>query len=99
MKKGITQTFLVIAISLFIPIISTYLHYYDLAETDFLSNYISYENPDQENLFINQPSDSKVFIPNAYSNVFPWVIGLLEQSFHFPSTICSLDQKALVLRC
>jgi hypothetical protein len=99
MKKRITQTFLVIAISLFIPIISTYLHYYDLEETDFLSNSMSYENPDQENLFIDQKSDSKLFLPSAFSIVFPSAIDLLEQPSHFPFTICSVDQIALVLRC
>jgi len=90
---------LIISISLFIPIISTYLHYYDLVETDLLSNPISYENPDQESLLIDQQSDSKVFMLSGFSFTFPSAIDLLEQSSHPPFTICSLDKKTHVLRC
>jgi hypothetical protein len=99
MKKRITQTFLVIAISLFIAIISTYLHYYNLAEGDFPSHNISYENPDQEDLFIGQQSESKVFISSAFSITFPPGVDLLEHFPNFPFIICSLGQKTSVLRC
>jgi hypothetical protein len=99
MRRRVTQTFLVIAISLLIPIISTYFHYYDLSEADFLSHDISYENPDQEDLFMGQQSESKVFISSAFSITFPPGVDLLEQIPNFPFIICSLDQKTSVLRC
>jgi len=99
MRKRVTQTFLVIAISLLIPIISTYFNYYDLSEADFLSHDISYENPDQESLFINQQNESKAFITSAFPTGLTPVINLLEQSLHLSLIICFLDQNTFVLRC
>ena len=99
MKRRIAQTFCVIAISIFIPIISTYLSYYNLAEADFLSQDISYENPDQENLSIDQQGESKLLISSTVPIIFPPATDLLEQLLYFPSATCCLNQKTAVLRC
>jgi hypothetical protein len=99
MKRGVIRTLLVIAISLFILIFPTCLHYYDLVEADFLCVDLGFENPDQEIQLMIEQNESKVFILNAFSIVFPLEIILFEQFHHFPVTVCSLDQKTSVLRC
>ena len=99
MKRRIVQTFWIIAISLFIPIISTYLSYYNLAEADFLSHDISYENSDQENLSIDQKDEAKLLISSTVPIIFPSATDLLELFLYFPSATCRLDQKTAVLRC
>jgi hypothetical protein len=99
MKRGIIQTFLVIAISLFIPIFPAYLHYCNLAEADLLSLDLCIENPDQENLLIDQQNESKVFISSSFCIIFASGINFLEQLFRFPFTKYFLDQKTSVLRC
>jgi hypothetical protein len=98
-KRRLTQIFLVILISLSIPLFSAYLDYYDLAEGDFLFCDIGFENPDQENLLIDQQSESKVFISSAFSTMLPPAIDFLEQFTHFSFPTCSLDQKTFILRC
>jgi hypothetical protein len=99
MKRGVIQTLLVIAISLFLLIFPTCLHYYDLVEADFLCVDLGFENPDQEIPLMIEQNESKVFISSAFSIVFPLEIILFEQFHHFPITVCSLDQKTFVLRC
>lgn len=99
MKRRVTQTFVVIAISLFIPIISTYFDCCNLAEADFLSCDLSYENPDQDSLSIDQQNESKVFLSSAFSILFDPGIILFQQLSHFPFTLCSLDQETFILRC
>jgi hypothetical protein len=93
------QAFLVIAISLFIPIFQAYLHYYDLTEADFLCFDLSFENPDEEISLIIKQNESKIFLSSASCIIFGLKIILAEQFPHSPSILCSFDQKALVLRC
>jgi hypothetical protein len=99
MKRRVVQTFLVIAISLFIPIFQAYFHYYDLAEADFLSFGLRFESPDQEISLTIKQSESKIFLPSASCITFGLKIILAEQFPHSPSILCSFNQKALVLRC
>jgi hypothetical protein len=99
MKKRLTQVFLVILITLSISLLSAYLDYYDLAEADFLSRNISFENPDQENLSIDQRVEFKVFISSAFSLIFHEVIDLSEKFPRFTFTRFSFDQKTFILRC
>jgi len=101
MKKRLrlTQFFLAILISIFIPLFSAFLDYYELADADFLSRNINFENPDQENLLIDQHDEFKVFISCASPNRFLPELELLEQFPLSPSATCSLDQKTFVLRC
>ena len=99
MKRRVAQTFLVIAISLFIPIFQAYFHYYDLAEADFLSLNLSFESPDQEISLIIKQNEPKIFLSSPSCIIFGLKIIFAEQFPHSPSILCSFDQKALVLRC
>lgn len=99
MKRRVIQTFLLIAISLFIPIFQAYFHYYDLAEADFLSLDLSFESPDQEISLIIKQNESKIFLSSASCIIFRLKIILAEQFLHSPFILCSFDQKALILRC
>jgi hypothetical protein len=99
MKRGLTQILLFILITLFIPLYSAYLDYCDLAEADLLCCDMSFENPDQENLLIDQQDESKVFLSSGFSMHFPPGIDLLEQLPYLSFTTCSLDQKTFILRC
>jgi hypothetical protein len=99
MKRRLIQIFLVIIISLFIPISLAYLNYYNLAKADFISLDLSFENPDQENLLLDQQNESKVFILSAFSILFPSGINLLKKFPPFFLTMCFSDQKTFVLRC
>jgi hypothetical protein len=99
MKRKIIHTFLVIAISLFIPIFQAYFHYYDLAEADFLSLDLSFESPDQEISLIIKQNESKIFPSSASCIIFRLEIILAEQFPHSLFILCSFDQKASILRC
>jgi hypothetical protein len=99
MKRRVVQTFLVIAISLFIPIFQGYSHYYDLAEADFLSSDLSFESPDEEISLTIKQNESKIFPLSASCVIFGLKIILAEQFPHSPSILSFFDQKALVLRC
>ena len=99
MRRRVVQTFLVITISLFIPIFQTYLHYYDLAEADFLSFDLSFESPDEEISLTIKQNESEAFLSSASCIIFGLEIILAEQFPHSPSILCFFDQKALILRC
>lgn len=99
MKRRLTQIFFVILITLSISLLSAYLDYYDLAEADFLSWNIRFENPDQENLLIDQKIEFKVLISSADSLIFHEVIDLSEQLPRFTFTWSSSDQNTFILRC
>jgi len=99
MKRRVIQTFLVIAISLFIPIVQTYLHYYVLSEADFLSSDLKFESPDQEILPIIKQNEYKIFLSSASSIIFLAEVILVEQFPHLSFTLCSLEEKVVILRC
>jgi len=99
MKRRLTQVFLVILITLSISLLSAYLDYYDLAEADFLSWNIVFENPDQENLLLDQQIEFKVFISSVFSLIFREIIDLSEHLPRFTFTRYSLDQKTFIPRC
>jgi len=99
MKRRLTQIFFVILITLSISLLSAYLDYYDLAEADFLSWNIRFENPDQESLLIDQKIEFKVFISGVFSLIFHEVLDLSEQLPRFSFTRSSFDQKTFTLRC
>jgi hypothetical protein len=99
MKRRLAQIFLVILISLSIPLLSAYLDYYDLAEAGFLACDISFENSDEDNLSIDRQNEYEAFLPSAFSIRFPSGIDLLGQLPHFSFKTCFLDQKTFFLRC
>jgi len=90
---------LVIAISFYIPIFSAFFGYYNLAEADFLSSTLIYENLDQENLLTDFKHELKVFGPSGISNAFFLITNFFKQfSYYFPQ-VHSLDQRTFILRC
>jgi hypothetical protein len=99
MKRKPIQIFLIIAISLFILVSSTYGQYYTLASADFISRDLKLENFDQEYLFATNQSEFKVYGSDGVFKGFHLLACLYGQSFHLFSQILSLDQKNLVLRC
>lgn len=99
MKRRLPQTFLVIAISLFIALFSAYHVYLDLDDADIFSSEINFGNPDQENLLPDQHNASKIFLSGTSSIRFSTPLGLLGQVPLLSFITCSLDQKTSVLRC
>jgi hypothetical protein len=99
MKIRLTQTFLVIAISLFIPLVSTYHVYFDLADADFFSGDINLGNFDQENLLADQDNESKIFLSDVSSVRSAPILSFLEKFPLLSLKICSPDQMTFVLRC
>jgi hypothetical protein len=99
MERRFTQIFLVIVMSLFISMSSTYFHYYSLAETDVLSLDLSIGNLGQGNLLVDQHTESKVFISRIFSIIFLMETSLFEQFSNFFSQAPCFDQKNLIFRC
>ena len=99
MKRNPTQIFLVMAISLFIFVSSTYGQYYALASADFISHNLKLEAFDQDYLSAVDQSELKASISDVLFRDFQLVTYLFELSIHLTSQISSLDQKTFVLRC
>jgi hypothetical protein len=98
-KKRLIQIVLVFLISFALPLLSAYFDFCDLSEADFLSRDICIENPDQDNLLIDQHNESRVLTSEASTMRFPPEIDLLEQ-FPLVSFIkYSLDPETFILRC
>jgi hypothetical protein len=91
--------FLVIAMSLFILALPTYLRCTSLSETKFASSDLGFENPGQENGLPDNETELKVFGPSAFSTTFLLSTNLFEQSSHLFSQALSLRQTTFVLRC
>ena len=99
MKRRLTQIVLVVFITLSMSLLLAYRDYCDLAEADFLSCNMRFENPDQENLLADQQIESKVFISSGFSLV---IHGIIDLSRHLPRLTferSSFDQKTSILRC
>ena len=98
------QILLALVISLSIPVLSGYLLYCDLAEDDFLSPNLKFENTDIDDLFLlpDCPNYLKPF-ESIGSNVLLNVIfpetSVFEQLSPLSYQFSSLVQKSLVLRC
>jgi hypothetical protein len=93
------QIFLVITISAFILVFPAYLRCSNLAGAKLLSTDLSFENPDQEDVFSDQQNQSKAFVSIVFPiELFPGT-NLFEQSSHLLSQASSLDQNTFVLRC
>jgi len=99
MKRKTAQTFLIIAISLYVLVSSTYGQYYALASADFISVRLKLENFDQEYLSANNQSELKDTRSTGFSKSFQLSTYLFEQSFHPFFQVLPLDQKNLFLRC
>jgi len=99
MERKLAPIFLVLLISLSIPLFSAYLDYHELTGVGFLACDISFESPDQDNPPNDRQNGSEVFLSIVSSIRFPPRINLSEPFTYFPSATCSLDQKTFVLRC
>jgi hypothetical protein len=99
MKRRGIRAFLVIAISLSIPIVQTYFHYYDLSEGNLPSLDLSFECPDQEILPIIKQIESKILLSSPSSIILSSEIIHVEQYFQSSSILCFIDQETPILRC
>ena len=98
-RLSLIRTFLIILISIFIPLLSAYLDYSDLADFDFPSPGRSFENPDQVNLLVAQQNEPKLFTSGLFSVALRPGIDLLEQFSHFAFQTPPSDQETTILRC
>ncbi len=99
MNRKAIQIILVIAISLAIPVSSSYVSYYTVASADFLSSNLGFEAFDQEYLMAAHQSELKVSSLVGFLSGFQLGADLLGLPPHLSSPTSSLDQKTLVLRC
>ena len=99
MKKRLIRVVLVISISFFVPVLSAYLDYYDLGETGCFTRDVCFENPDQENLVIDQHNQSNTFLSSAFSNRLGPFIENWDPFPLFSFPACSFDQDTFILRC
>ena len=99
MKSKPVQIFLIIAISSYIIVSSTYSQYYAFASADFLSHNQKLESFDQEYLSASNESELKDTRSGGFLKDFQLLTCLIGQSFDLLFQGPSLDQKNLVLRC
>jgi hypothetical protein len=99
MKGKFVRLFLVLAVSLAIPVSSSFVGYYTVASADFLSSNLGFEAFDQEYLAAANQSELKIFDSSNFFEpvqleIFP--IGLVP---HLSPPISPLNQRTSVLRC
>jgi hypothetical protein len=99
MKRRGIRTFLVIAISLFIPIFQTYFYYYDLSEANLPSPDLSFESPDQEILPITKHNELKMLLSSPSPIILLLEIIHVEQHFQSSSILHLIDRETPILRC
>ena len=99
MNRKTIQIILAIAISLAIPVSSTYVSYDTVASADFLSSNLGFEAFDQEYLSAANQSELKGSPSVGSFNGFQPATDLFGLPLRLSSQISSLDQKTLVLRC
>jgi len=99
MKSGSAQIFLIIAISLFIPMFSACAHYCNLAEANLFSADLSFENPDQEDLLVDHHKESKAPVSSVFSVILLPRVHLFDQLPRFFISAPSFDEENFVLRC
>ena len=99
MRRKLVQISLVIVICAFILAFPAYLRCSNLAGAKLLSTDLSFENPDQEEVFSGQQNESKTFVSITFLVKLPPGTNLFDQIFRSYSLTSFLDQKTLVLRC
>lgn len=93
------QAFLVIAISFFLLLYPAYFQYNKLIEIDFLSPNPTFENLDQEDLFADKQSKTKMFTLSLFPVISLSGFHLLRQLPRLSLQIFSIDQPVFILRC
>jgi hypothetical protein len=99
MKRKLVQISLVIAICAFTLVFPAYLRCSNLAGAKLLSTDLSFENPDQEDVFFGQQNESKTLVSIVFLIRLPPGTNLFDQISRFCSLTSFLDQKTLILRC
>jgi hypothetical protein len=99
MKKMLIQISLVIVICSFTLVFPAYLRCSNLAGAKLLSTDLSFENPDQEDVFSGQQNEPKTFVSIVFLIKLPPGNNLFAQISRFCSLTSFLDQKTSVLRC
>jgi len=93
-----THLFLMLGISLFIPLFLAYSLYVDLSGTVLLSSDVSFEDPGDEDLSTCQ-NEFRVFVPEVVSNPLLPGAHFGGESSLFLSPLTSHTQITSVLRC
>lgn len=96
-RKHKIQIFLVIAVSLLLPLLSAYIDYYALKEADFLSANLKFENTDSEVLSFCKKQKFICFSDS--SDAFGIINNLIEHFSHVDYQATDPQLKTLVLRC
>lgn len=100
MKRRGVQTFLLIIISSFILVFSTYQRFSNLAEVNLFRTDLTFENADQGDQLSNYLQDeSKVFASSIVFIIFPQTKNHFGQTLYFSFSTSFFDQKTSVLRC
>jgi hypothetical protein len=99
MKRKLIQISLVIVICAFTLVFPAYLSCSNLAGAKLLSTDLSFENPDQEDVFFGQQNESNTFASIVFLIKLPPGTNLFDQISRFCSLTSFLDQKTSILRC
>ncbi len=99
MKKKLIQISLVIVICAFTLVFPACLRCSNLAGGKLLSTDLSFENPDQEDIFFGQQNESQAFVSIVFLIKLPPGTNLFDLISHFCSLTSFLDQKTSILRC
>jgi hypothetical protein len=99
MKRKLIQISLVIVICAFTLVFPAYLRCSNLAGAKLLSTDLSFENPDQEDVFFGQQNESKTFVSIAFLIKLAPGTNLFDQISRFCSLTSFPDQKTSTLRC
>jgi hypothetical protein len=99
MKKNLIQISLVTGICAFTLVFPAYLRCSNLAGAKLLSTDLSFENPDQEDVFFRQQNESKPFVSIVLLIKLPPGTNLFDQISRFCSLTPFLDQNTSILRC
>jgi len=99
MKKKLIQISLVMVICAFTLVFPAYLRCSNLAGAKLLSTDLSFENPDQEDVFFGQQNESQAFVSIVFLIKLPPGTNLFDQISRFCSLTSFLDQKTSILRC
>jgi hypothetical protein len=99
MKRKPIQIFLVIAASVFILVFPAYFCCSNSAGVKLLSTDLSFENPDQDDIFSYQNNQLKAFVSSVFTiKLLPEAI-LFDQTSRFLLLASFPDHKASILRC
>jgi hypothetical protein len=96
-RKHKIQIFLVITISLLLPLLSAYMDYYFLVEADFLSESAKFENADLDCLLLCEKQ--KFTALTGFSYAFSIASNLIGHLSCFYYQVTFPQVKTLILRC